>query len=351
MNLESSDAGSREEHLRLALLESLVAKPVRRKEIELRQIGQLVWAYKWLVLVITAAFSIGALWLAFYLPNEYTATAVLEPASSTGGVSGLEKLAGAFGSIAGLGNLNLTSSTEADRPMEAMALLKNQGFLVGFIRKYHLEVPVYAATGWDPKSNRLIIDPRLYDVKEQKWVGKFKTPEGIAAQPTAWDLYHALQHRITVSQDKDNNLITLNVEYYSPYIAKQWADELIHELNTTFVMQDRAQASKSIEYLDNELSKTQVDEVQSFLYLMLEQQTQKLMLTKVSNGYVFATLVPADVPDKKSSPKRLLILVLGTILGAGIAIAAAAITDRSRRARTAVTVERSRALGRSARGQ
>ena len=351
MNLEQSDSRSREEHLRLALLESLISKPVRRKEIELRQVGRIVRRYKWLVAAVTAAFAVASLWLALYLPNQYTASAVLEPAASATGGSGLAKLAGEFGSIAGLGNLDLSGSSQEDRPDEAMSLLKNQGFLEDFIRKYHIEVPVYAATGWDPKTNRLIINPKLYDVNAQKWVGKFKTPQGVSSEPTGWDLFHAFQSRISVTQDKNDNLVTLGVEFYSPLIAKQWADELILELNRKFETQDREQAAKSIQYLQNELNNTQIDEAKAFLYLMLEQQTQKLMLTKVSNGYVFATLVSAGIPDKKSSPKRLLILVLGTMLGAGIAVVAAVMKDRSRAARLEVAVDRSRALGRAARGQ
>ncbi|HEY1889185.1 MAG TPA: Wzz/FepE/Etk N-terminal domain-containing protein [Steroidobacteraceae bacterium] len=351
MNLESSDAPSREEHLRLALLESLISKPVRRKEIDLRQLGEIVWRYKWLVVAVTAVFSLTSLWLAFYLPNKYTATAILEPAPSASGGSGLEKLAGAFGSIAGLGNMDFSGSSDEERPEEAQALLKNQGFLEDFIRKYHLEVAVYAASGWDPKTNRLIIDPKIYNEKEQRWIAKFKTPEGIAAAPTGWDLYQAFKSRISVSEDKNDNLVTVNVEFYSPFIAKQWADELIAELNGKFETQDRMQAAKSIEYLHGELTNTPVDIDKTFLYLLLEQQTQKLMLTKVSNGYVFATLVPAEVPDRKSSPKRLLILVLGTILGGGIAVAAAAVVDKSRTAQLAVTVEPNRAHGRRAQGQ
>jgi hypothetical protein len=247
--------------------------------------------------------------------------------------------------------MDFSGSSDEERPEEAQALLKNQGFLEDFIRKYHLEVAVYAASGWDPKTNRLIIDPKIYNEKEQRWIAKFKTPEGIAAAPTGWDLYQAFKSRISVSEDKNDNLVTVNVEFYSPFIAKQWADELIAELNGKFETQDRMQAAKSIEYLHGELTNTPVDIDKTFLYLLLEQQTQKLMLTKVSNGYVFATLVPAEVPDRKSSPKRLLILVLGTILGGGIAVAAAAVVDKSRTAQLAVTVEPNRAHGRRAQGQ
>jgi LPS O-antigen subunit length determinant protein (WzzB/FepE family) len=44
------------------------------------------------------------------------------------------------------------------------------------------------------------------------------------------------------------------------------------------------------------------------------------MLTKVRTEYVFKTIDPPIVPEKKAKPKRALICALGTLLGLMLAI-------------------------------
>lgn len=331
MNAEASasDSHLREDQLRIALLEALVAKPVKHKEINIRELAAVVWRHKWVICAITAVFAVASVALALHLPNEYTATAILKPANNSS-QSGLGNLAGKFGNIAALAGVNLKDSSSSEKPAEAVALLRTQGFLDHFIQKYNLAVPVYAAVGWDPRANKLEINPELYNVKTQTWVKKFPSPLGLEAHPTKWDLYHALLKRIHVGKDKDTGLVTLKVEFYSPYLAKQWTDELVYEVNRVFELQDRAQANKSIEYLNHQLQNTQVAEMRTYLYALLEEQLKKLMLTKVSNGYVFQTLSPAFVPDRKSGPHRLVIAALGTILGAAVAVVASVLWDRHR---------------------
>lgn len=329
MSAEASDSRLREDQVRLALLEALVAKPSRHNEVSFRELASVVGRHKWLICAVTLVFAVASVALALHLPNEYTATVILRPANNTGG-SELGNLAGKFGGIAALAGMNLKGSSNSEKPEQAIALLRTQGFLDHFIKKYNLAVPIYASDGWDSYSNRLQINTELYNVKTGEWIKRFKSPLGPVSGPTESDLYHAFSKRIQASEDKDTGLVTLKVEFYSPYVAKQWADELVNELNRVFELQDRVEASKSIEYLNNQLQRTQVADMRTYLYLLLEEQLKKLMLTKVSNGYVFETLSPAFVPDQKSGPHRLVIAALGTILGAGAAVVGSVLWDRSR---------------------
>lgn len=330
MSAEASDSHLRDDQVRLALLEALVSKPVKRNEIDMHELTGAIWRHKWMVCAITAAFAIASVALALHLPNEYTATVILKPAN-TSSESGVSSLAGKFGDIAALAGAHLKGSSTSEKPDQAIALLRTQGFLDHFIHRYDLAVPVFAADGWNPQTNTLEINPDLYNASAGKWVKKFASPFGLEAKPTNWDLYDALLKRIHISKDKDTGLVTLEVEFYSPYVAKQWADDLVYQLNRVFELQDREEATKSIEYLNAQLEKTQVADVRTYLYALLEEQFKKLMLTKVSNGYVFETLSPAFVPDRKSGPHRLVIAAVGTILGAALAAIASVLWDRSRR--------------------
>jgi len=45
-----------------------------------------------------------------------------------------------------------------------------------------------------------------------------------------------------------------------------------------------------------------------------------MMLAQVKKEYVFKTIDPAQVPDRKNGPKRALIVVLGALLGVILSI-------------------------------
>ena len=62
-------------------------------EIDLRELFITIWQGKWVIIFITAIFSVGSVFYALSIPDEYKATALLAPASSSGS-SSLSKLAG-----------------------------------------------------------------------------------------------------------------------------------------------------------------------------------------------------------------------------------------------------------------
>jgi LPS O-antigen subunit length determinant protein (WzzB/FepE family) len=49
---------------------------------------------------------------------------------------------------------------------------------------------------------------------------------------------------------------------------------------------------------------------------LIQSQTETIMLANASPEYLFKTLDPAVVPEMKAGPKRALICILGSLLGA-----------------------------------
>ncbi|NMT19326.1 LPS O-antigen length regulator, partial [Vibrio parahaemolyticus] len=67
----------------------------------------------------------------------------------------------------------------------------------------------------------------------------------------------------SVIQDKETGLYTVSVKHYSPFVAQMWVNWLIDDINK--VMRDRAiaEATQNLAYLDAQLEKTAVAEMQS----------------------------------------------------------------------------------------
>jgi uncharacterized protein involved in exopolysaccharide biosynthesis len=284
-------------------------------EIDLRELASALWQGKWLIICITAIFSVASVFYALSVPDEYKSTVLLAPASSSGG-SGLSKLAAQYGGLASLAGVNLGGGSGGeDKVAIAMEIIKTWGFLENFIEQNNLQVALFAATGWNRTTNKLIINPELYDEATNKWVQKFNPAKGKKAEPSSWVLYNKLKAKVSIEQDKISGLISLTVEYYSPELARQWVESLVKSINGNLKKRDRDEAIKSIQYLKEKIQETHVSDMQAVFYQLIEEQTKTLMLAEVSEEYVFKTLSPARAAAVKSKPKRALIVVVGFMLG------------------------------------
>lgn len=281
-------------------------------EIDLAELWYAIWSGKLLIIAISGLFAISSIIYAINQPNIYKATTLLAPASEQGGAGGLAKMAGQFGGLASLAGINLGGGG-TDKTGLALEVLKSRVFLESFINKHQLLVPLMAAKSWDVNSNTLIINDEIYNETTNKWLREVKAPK--KPEPSSWEAYKAFKEILTITSDKETGMITLAIEHYSPEIATQWLLWLVSDINEAMRDQDKAEAQRSIDYLTTKLQETQLADMQTVFYQLIEQQTKTIMLAEVSLEYVLKTIDPANAPEEKAKPKRALIVVLGTMLG------------------------------------
>ncbi len=98
------------------------------------------------------------------------------------------------------------------------------------------------------------------------------------------------------------------------------------------------EAEQSIEYLNQELSKTSAIELQQGIYRLIESNLNTIMLANVRDEFAFRVLDDAAAPDADdySSPDRGMVIFLGFIFGVIVGLGASlirnAMQQRSRRA-------------------
>lgn len=286
-------------------------------EIDLAELWRAIWSGKLLIIAISSIFAISSIIYAINQPNIYQASTLLAPASEQGGAGGLAKMAGQFGGLASLAGINLGGSG-TDKTGLALEVLKSRAFLEKFIKKHQLLVPLMATDSWDINTNQLIYDEDLYDSSTNKWVREVKAPK--KSEPSSWEAYEAFKEILIVSTDKETGMITLSIEHYSPQVATQWLLWLVDDINVDMREQDKAEAQRSIDYLTTKLQETQLADMQTVFYQLIEQQTKTIMLAEVSLEYVLKTIDPANAPEEKAKPKRALIVVLGTMLGGMLSV-------------------------------
>tara|TARA_B100000963_G_scaffold112429_1_gene97862 strand:- start:7548 stop:8456 length:909 start_codon:yes stop_codon:yes gene_type:complete len=265
---------------------------------------------KILISSITFLFMIFSILIALYMPNLYTSKSILAPPSEE---SSLTSKLGSFASIANLGGINMQSMTTS-KNQEAIERIKSfQFFSKYFLPNIKLE-DIFAVERWVLDENKLIYDNKLFDANKNEWVRKVKYPK--KKKPSAQEAYKRYSKIISINEDKQTSFITISVDHHSPIVAKEWVDLIIYQINESMRTYDIETAKNSISYLNNEYQNTNIQSIKEAIASLLENQMQTLMLATSNEAYIFKVIDSAFIPEEKSRPNRILIVFLGTFLGA-----------------------------------
>ena len=280
-------------------------------EIDLRELWDVIWRGKWIIIAVTFLFAVASVLYALSLPNIYKSEALLAPAEESSG-GGLAGMAGRLGGLASLAGVNLGGGG-SDKTTIAIEVLKSRGFISKFVQQHDLLVPLMAAVGWDRGRSMLIVDGDVYDEVNKKWIRDPKPPRGV--EPSSQEAYEQFIKIMIVSKDDETGLVNLSVEHYSPDIAKAWVGMLILDINEEIKRRDVTEAKESIKYLSDQLGKISVADMKAVFYELIEEQTKTMMFAEVREEYVFKTIDAAMAPELKSKPNRGGLCVLGVFLG------------------------------------
>lgn len=278
-------------------------------EIDLRELFAAIWQGKWIIIATTFVFVVAAVFYALSLPNIYKSEALLAPAAEQKGAG----LSGQLGGLAALAGVSLGGGAGVDKTTLAIEVVKSREFLSRFIQQRINLQDLMAAKSWDLGSNTVNYDSDIFDSQTQRWLREVNPPR--QAKPSMQEAYKAFSEILTVSQDKATFMVKISIEHVSPYMAQSWLTMLIADLNLEMKSRDMAEAQKSITYLQQQISQTNLADLKAALFSLIEEQTKTLMLANVRDEYAFKTIDPAIVPEVKAKPARALIVILAAILG------------------------------------
>ncbi|MDB2416824.1 Wzz/FepE/Etk N-terminal domain-containing protein [Pseudomonadales bacterium] len=278
-------------------------------EINLNELFAVLWAGKFQILVCVLLSALVSVSVALYLPNKYTAEAVLAPRSSGGG-GGLAQLASQYGGLASLAGI---SFGEGDSAAVAGEMIKTREFFSAYLYDSVL-VELMAAESWDRDTDSVTIDDRLFDVQSQTWIREVAPP--FQVKPSAQEAHEAfVEEFLRVSEDKQTGFVTIAITHLSPSVARDWVSLLVEGINEAVRARDVREAENSIEFLNEQRLKTNLVSLTEVFSELIEEQTKTVMLANASDEYVFQVIEPPVAPERKSEPSRALICVLGTMLG------------------------------------
>lgn len=283
-------------------------------EIDLKELFLVIWNKKIFIGATTSIAAILTIILALSLPNIYTSQSLLAPASKEDSLS--SKLGG-FSSIASLGGFSLPSDG-GSKSQEAIERIKSfEFFSTYFLPNIKLE-NIMAVKKWIPEDNTLIYNKKLFNKSTSKWVRDVSYPKKIIPSPQ--ESFKKYKEAMSVIEDKKTSFITISIDHHSPVIAQKWVDIIIYQINESMRKVDADTSQKAISFLNETTQSTNVQSIKEAITKLLENQMQTLMLTTSNEYYVLKIIDSPIIPEEKSKPSRVLIVILGTILGGMLSI-------------------------------
>ena len=269
-------------------------------EIDIKYLFKIIFDERRMIITLTALFSVIAVMYSLSLSNIYKSSALLSP---VGDNSSTNQSMNKIGGLAGLAGINISSS--GGKSTKAITKIKTLSFFEDNILPNIFLPDLMAAIDWDEKSNTVIYEEGLFDTKAQKWT----------IIPSSQKSFKEFMKVIELSQDSSTGFVSLSFKHYSPYVAKEWTELVVDQINDSFRTLDKLEAQASMSYLNAQMAQTSYSEIKEVIAQILKQKMQQLSLIEANEFYVFSYLDSPAVEEEKVEPTRSKISIFGAVLG------------------------------------
>lgn len=268
--------------------------------------------FKYLVISITLSFVIVSFLYSLTLNNHYKSTALVSVADNQG--SNLPQVSSGISGLASLAGLDMGSLSGGDKSSLATATLMSKSFLQRIINEEMFLHNIMAAENYSFETNIITYKQKIYDADKDKWVRKVSPPFGQV--PSLQEAYKEFHKNIfSVYEDPKTGYMSLNVEHISPIFAKELLDKIIDEINLYSREKELARVDKALNFLEKEYLNNNASIIDKSISTLMGSELQNKMIANTSDEYMLEIIDEPFVPEYKSKPNRLLILVMAFLCG------------------------------------
>jgi len=264
------------------------------EEIDIVALCRVAWRYKYLIGAIALVGGLVAAFFAFTAVPIYRAEVVITEAREQN-MGGGASLMTQIGGLANLAGVNLPGEGAG---REAQAVLQSRHLIEEFIKRQNL-VPVIF--------------------------------RGSERPPTLWAAVLRFRNDVlSIREDVRKGVTTVTIDWTDPVTAARWANDFIALANEVIRTRALSDSNRNIAYLNEQIARTRVIEMQKVMYNLIEAETKTLMLANGRAEYAFTIVDPAVPPEIRISPKRSIIVLIGLVGGLVIGLIAAFTFNRLR---------------------
>jgi uncharacterized protein involved in exopolysaccharide biosynthesis len=217
-------------------------------EIDLKEILNILWSGKKIIICLTSIFAAGSVIFALSLSNYYKSGSILYERGSSD-VSSLSQYSG----LASMAGISLPSSG-GEKALKAIELIKSRQFVKHLLTFEDILPSVLAAKSYNSDTKKLLFNEDLYNAKSKKWIRETKKNQ--SQVPSYLEAHEVYLDMLSINQDKVTKFIYINFEHISPIFAKDFLDLIIRESNELIRKKEMEESAVGIEYLKSELLNT-----------------------------------------------------------------------------------------------
>jgi uncharacterized protein involved in exopolysaccharide biosynthesis len=282
--------------------------------VNFKNLFTLLWSEKILILSFTTIVAILSVIYALNIPNSYTSSALLVPEISKNGAPSQFSSFTSAASIAGL-DLDNQDISKSD---EAIARIKSYTFFTThFLPRIKLE-DIMAAEKWVSSTNSLIYDSSKFDSSNKSWV--LTKDKNTSFEPSTQDAFQVYRNILYISENEENSFVSLAITHQSPYIAQEWVNIIIENINESMREEEIINSQNKIDFLNSQFPLTNKGFLQNSISDLLKIQMHNLMMASSNKAFVFRAIDHPIVPEKKSAPSRAFICIVGTFIGGMLSV-------------------------------
>ena len=256
------------------------------------------------IFIITSIFAISSIIIALSIDDLYTSDMIVEEVdgeSENIGNSG-------FGSIGALTGFTFSGQQKKTKTVIAKEVITTRDFFDELLKDDTFIIELLAIDSFDSKSGNLRYNQEAYDIKNGQLKPAFL--ESLSYN----DIHQTFLNSISWTE-LESGSTKIAVTHLSPYIAKDWLDKIFITLNDSVKNISVDKANKSLDYLNDQLVKSNAAELTKLISALIEKEIKTLMLAEVSEYFVFSIVDSSRVPEEKSYPHRAMICIIITIVG------------------------------------
>ena len=216
--------------------------------IDLREFFYVLFQGKWIIIFVTAVLSIAGVFYSLSLPNIYQSRALLAPVDSSNSISGALK---SYSGLAGLAGISLPSGGDEGNSAKAIKKISTLSFFENNILKNIYLPDLMALESWDSKTNTMVYDESIFNTNTNTWIRDYSYPQQLI--PSAQESFKVFKKHLSFSEDSQSGFSTLSIKHQSPYIAKQWAELIVKEVNSFYRQKDKSESEKAVKYLNQQI--------------------------------------------------------------------------------------------------
>ena len=259
------------------------------------------------ILVSALMFTSAVIIITFFIPNTYTASALLKATSQPNSNN-----FGSFNALANLANINIPGQVSSDDSELAIEIIKSKKFFLKFIENRGIILDLAAAKSWNPSNHSINYDKKLFE--------KYSKPTNQnnnllnSQQNDILKLHKKFIKNLEITRNRKTDFITIKLSHLSPNVAKLWLDWIIYDVNQDISNMRIQEAKNAIAFLNDEVAMTPFAELKNLLYTLIKEYKSTVMLANIRSEYAITTIDPAVLPNDHSSPNRPLIIFIAFLL-------------------------------------